>query len=54
MKRVRDWVYNVIKSFEVTLNSKHRVEKWIKKNTETLKSKTPKDENLVSYTKWLI
>ena len=37
---------NVIKSFEMTSNSKHKIEKHETKDTET-KKKTQKDKNLV-------
>ena len=37
---------NVIKSFEMTSNSKHKIEKQETKDTET-KKKTQKDKNLV-------
>ena len=38
---------NVVKSFDMTSNSKYRTEKWVTKNTEKLKTITQKDENLV-------
>ena len=46
-KRARLTNTNVIKSSEMTSNSKYRKKKWTTKDTETRKNVTLTDENLV-------